>query len=146
MSRLGPEIAGLGAAIGSIKRVFSVPAEGAVVGAIRGIKGIGATGKVGEDALKLLGGESQVYFKTSQGGRYVDQLVNGVANESKVGYTSLTSDISRQISKDVELINMGQVNGVTWNFFRSPVTGVGGPSQPLLNLLQQSGINVIIHF
>jgi len=46
---------------------------------------IGATGKVGETALKQLGGESQVYFKTSLGGRYVDQLVDKVAHESKVG-------------------------------------------------------------
>lgn len=107
--------------------------------------GIGATGKIGEDALKALGGESQVYFRTTQGGRYVDQLVNGIANESKVGYQSLTPTISRQIGKDVELINSGQINGSTWHFFQSPVTGVGGPSQPLLNTLQQNGINVIIH-
>ena len=106
---------------------------------------IGATGKVGEDALKLLGGESQAYFPTSQGARYVDQLVNGAANESKVGYTSLTSGVSRQISKDVELINTQQITGSTWHFFESPVTGLRGPSQPLLNALQQNGINVVIH-
>jgi hypothetical protein len=100
---------------------------------------------VGEDSLKLMGGESQVYYRTSQGGRYVDQLVDGFAHESKVGYTSLTSDISRQISKDVELIQTEQVQGATWHVFQSPVTGVGGPSQALLNTLQQSGINVIIH-
>jgi hypothetical protein len=107
--------------------------------------GIGAASKIGEDALKALGGESQVYFRTSQGGRYVDQLVNGIANESKVGYQSLTPTISRQIAKDVELINSGQIQGSTWHFFQSPVTGMGGPSQPLLNALQQNGINVIIH-
>lgn len=106
---------------------------------------IGATGKVGERALKALGGESQVYFKTTQGGRYIDQLVNGVANESKVGYTTLTADISRQIQKDVELMQTKQIQGATWNFFVSPVTGAGGPSQPLLQMLQQNGINVIIH-
>lgn len=53
---------------------------------------------------KHWGGESQVYFRTSQGGRYVDQLVNGIANESKVGYTTLTPDIHLQIAKDVELM------------------------------------------
>ena len=106
---------------------------------------IGATGKVGEDALKLLGGESQVFFKTTTGPRYVDQLVNGVANESKVGYTSLTTDVSRQIVKDVELVNTGQVNSVTWHFFTSPVTGKGGPSGPLFDALQKAGINVNIH-
>ena len=107
--------------------------------------GIGATGKIGEDALKALGGKSQVYFRTTQGGRYVNQLVNGIANESKVGYQSLTPTISRQIAKDVELINSGRIQGSTWHFFRSPVTGAVGPSQPLLNALQQNGINVVIH-
>ena len=67
----------------------------------------GTTGKVGEDTLKLLGSESQVSFKTTTGSRYVDQLVNGVANDSKVGYTTLTTDVSRQIAKDVELVNTG---------------------------------------
>ncbi len=106
---------------------------------------IGATGKVGENALKALGGEPQVFFRTSQGGRYVDQLVGGIAHESKVGYTSLTTDIGRQIAKDVELMGTKQIQGSTWHFFQSPVTGVGGPSQPLLNTLQNSGINVVIH-
>jgi filamentous hemagglutinin len=106
---------------------------------------IRATGQVGENALKSLGGESQVYFKTSLGGRYVDQLAGGIANESKVGYTCLTSDIQLQVAKDAELIAAGRVQGATWHFFTSPVTGVGGPSQPLLNALQQAGINVVIH-
>ena len=106
---------------------------------------IGSTGKVGEQYLQTLGGDSQVYFNTSQGARYVDQLVGDVANESKVGYQSLTPSISLQISKDAELLNGGSVQGVNWHFFQSPVTGLGGPSQPLLNALQQNGINVIIH-
>ncbi|KAF0181133.1 MAG: RHS repeat-associated core domain protein [Limisphaerales bacterium] len=106
---------------------------------------IGATGKIGETALRSLGGKPQVYFKTTQGGRYVDQFVNGIANESKVGYQSLTSTISRQIAKDVELINSGQIQGAAWHFFQSPVTGAGGPSRPLFNMLQHSGIDVFIH-
>ena len=128
------------------------PEEDLVVGAglvARGVavaKGaIGATGKIGEKALQALGGDSQVYFRTSQGGRYVDQLVNGVANESKVGYTSLTSDVRLQISKDVELMNTGQINGANWHFFQSPVTGMGGPSGPLSEFLEQSGIGVVRH-
>lgn len=107
---------------------------------------IGSTGKVGEQWLAdNLGGESQVYFNTSQGARYVDQLANGIANESKVGYTSLTPSVQLQIAKDVELIQTEQIQGSTWHFFQSPVTGLGGPSKPLLNALQQNGINVIIH-
>ncbi|WP_253593528.1 filamentous hemagglutinin N-terminal domain-containing protein [Burkholderia multivorans] len=110
-----------------------------------GYSAIGSTGKLGEQYLQSLGGQSQVYFSTSLGGRYVDQLINGVANESKVGYTSFTSSVQTQIAKDVELMNSGVVNGVNWHFFTSPVTGLGGPSQPLLKALQSSGIGVIVH-
>jgi RHS repeat-associated protein len=106
---------------------------------------IGATGQVGEQALQALGGESQVFFRTTQGARYVDQLVGGVANESKVGYTTLTQSVTTQIAKDAELLNTGQVNGVVWHFFTSPVTGQVGPSGPLLQALQNAGITVVIH-
>ena len=92
-----------------------------------------------------LGGASRTYFSTSQGARYIDQFANGIANESKVGYTSLTSSVRTQLSKDVELLQTQQVQGVNWHFFESPVTGLRGPSQPLLNMLQQEGINVVIH-
>jgi hypothetical protein len=93
------------------------------------------------------GGESQVYMKTSEGGRYIDQLVGGVANESKVGYTTLTKDITTQIAKDAEIVRKG-TGGVTeavWHFFQSPVTGKGGASQPLLDELAKNGIKAVIH-
>lgn len=66
---------------------------------------IGWTGKIGEDYLATLGGEGHAFFPTTDGPRYVDRLVGGVAHESKVGYTSLTSGIARQIAKDVELLS-----------------------------------------
>jgi filamentous hemagglutinin len=106
---------------------------------------IGSTGQVGEAALKELGGESQVYFNSNLGGRYVDQLVDGVANESKVGYQTLTSTNQLQIMKDVDLIQSSQINGSTWHFFTSPVTGAGGPSAPLANFLTQNGIKIVVH-
>jgi RHS repeat-associated protein len=112
-------------------------------GAARGA--IGATGRIGEAALRQLGGESQVFFRTSQGARYVDQLVNGVANESKVGYQTLTKNLATQIAKDAELIQSGQIQGAAWHFFQSPLTGLGGPSGPLANALRQAGIQIIIH-
>ena len=87
-------------------------------------KVIGATGQVGEQFLKTLGGVSQKYFPTTvgKGGRYVDQFVNGVAHESKVGYTTLTKDIEMQIAKDAELLANSEKTGVKevmWNFFKS---------------------------
>jgi hypothetical protein len=106
---------------------------------------IGSTGKIGEEALKALGGRSQVYFQTSSGGRYVDQLVNGVANEAKVGYTTLTKSIQTQIAKDAELLAKRDIEAVVWNFFKSPVTGKGGPSAPLIDALNKAGFNYIIH-
>lgn len=109
--------------------------------------GIGATGQIGENALaQEIGGESQVFFQTSRGGRYVDQLVNGIANEAKVGYQSLTSEIRLQVLKDIELVNTQQVQGAIWNFYRSPVTGLIGPSKPLGNFLNANNIPYILHY
>jgi filamentous hemagglutinin len=108
-------------------------------------KAIGWTGKIGENVLKKMGGESQVRFSTSHGDRYVDQLVRGVAHESKVGYTTLTQDIQQQIAKDVELMATREVKQVVWHFFTSPVTGQGGPSGPLEQALIDAGIQIITH-
>ena len=108
------------------------------------INKIRAGGDVGEQFLKTLGGISQKYFPTivGKGGRYVDQFVNGVAHESKVGYTTLTPDIKMQIAKDAELLGdkASGVKEVVWNFFRSPVTGKIGASRPLLKALEDAGI------
>jgi filamentous hemagglutinin len=106
---------------------------------------IGASGKYGEDVLKALGGESQVSFKTSLGRRVIDQFVNGIANESKVGYQSLTQSNGLQIAKEVLLKQGGDIQGSAWHFFTSPVTGLGGPSGPLMNALLSAGIKVVIH-
>ncbi|MFB0537484.1 MAG: RHS repeat-associated core domain-containing protein [Anaerolineae bacterium] len=107
--------------------------------------GIGWTGRIGERMLRRLGGESKIYFRTSQGGRYVDQLVDRIAHESKVGYTTLTPTIQRQIAKDAELIATGRIKGAVWHFFTSPVTGQGGPSAPLAQALRNAGIQIIIY-
>ena len=104
------------------------------------------TGKDGElELANMFGGKSQAYFKTSSGGRYVDQLADGIAHESKVGYTSLSVRIETQILKDVELINTGQIDGAHWHFFTSEVTGKGGGSEPLLDYLSKNGISYTIH-
>jgi hypothetical protein len=88
------------------------------------------------------------YFPTNvgKGGRYIDQFVNGIANESKVGYTTLTKDIQMQIAKDAELLgdDLSGVTEVVWNFFRSPETGKVGASKPLLDALREAGIKTKI--
>jgi hypothetical protein len=110
-------------------------------------KVIGATGEVGENYLKNLGGEAQKFFQTDLGARYVDQFVNGVANESKVGYTTLTKQIKMQIAKDAELLRNSATTGVrkvVWNFFESPITGMAGASKPLLDALKNAGIQTTL--
>ena len=103
-------------------------------------------GKDGETELaNMFGGRPQVYFKTSQGGRYIDQLADGIAHESKVGYTTLSKRIKIQVLKDAELIKMGKIDGAHWHFFTSGVTGRGGASQPLLDFLTENGIEYTIH-
>lgn len=106
---------------------------------------IGWTGKLGEDFLKTLGGVSQKYFSTETGARFLDQFVNGTAYESKVGYTTLTTDIQRQIAKDAELLATNpEVKNVVWTFFESPVTGKAGASKPLQEALEKAGIKTEI--
>ncbi|MBQ7513587.1 MAG: RHS repeat-associated core domain-containing protein [Prevotella sp.] len=117
----------------------------AAKGLAKNFSKIGSTGKVGEDALKKLGGVSQHHFETSKGKRIVDQYADDVAHESKVGYQSLTKGIKAQIQKDAELIKNENVKGATWHFFESPVTGKGGPSKPLMDELKKNDIKVEIH-
>lgn len=130
-----------------------VSTEKAIVNVEKSTSKIGSTGKVGEDYLKTLGGTPQKYFGkeffsdlNSKGGRFVDQLVNGVAHESKVGYTTLTKDIREQIAKDAALLNNPEsgIKKVVWNFFRSPETGKVGASKSLLKELEKAGIETRI--
>lgn len=104
------------------------------------------TGDDGELELAMMfGGQRHAYFKTSEGARFVDQLADGVAHESKVGYASLTKRIRTQIIKDSELIKTGQIDGAHWHFFTSGVTGKGGASKPLLDFLTENGISYTVH-
>jgi RHS repeat-associated protein len=85
-------------------------------------------------------------FETDQGLRIVDfyDEVNRIAYEIKTGYQSLSSTISQEIAKDVELLARGRVEKVMWYFYRSPINGSIGGSRPLLDLLAQEGIIVEI--
>jgi len=91
-------------------------------------------------------GQIQVTQETSLGNRVIDNLTpDGVAQESKFGSQSLNNDTAMQAAKDVELMRTPG-NGITdveWHFFPN-ATG-GGPSQPLVDLLQNVGIKVIFH-
>ncbi|WP_261337829.1 Hint domain-containing protein [Gimesia maris] len=103
-----------------------------------------AAGKAGEKFLEdTYGGVSQVYRKTSSGGRYIDNLADGVARESKVGRTSASKFVRTQVAKDVELLSTPNngIDKIEWHFFRSK-TGKIGPTGPLEKLLELSGITI----
>ena len=107
--------------------------------------GIGATGKFGEGLLKTLTGGIPQTFRTSLGLRFVDAFMGGAAHEAKTGLTSLTRFVQRQIAKDAELLATQAVQAVTWYFYTSPVTGLGGWSQALHTALVNAGITVVRH-
>ena len=141
---LGWEAANLCSSSPTCWNIIGAAGTGATATCANGSCGnkIGATGDIGEQYLKSMGGDPQQRFHTSQGIRVVDQLINRVANESKVGYVSLTPEIALQVSKDVELMSENTVSSVSWFFFTSPITGKQGPSLPLFQLLYQSGISI----
>lgn len=115
-------------------------------------------GKAGEEYLEGLYADSvtgvttQVTHSTAacvavcnKSSRRIDVLADGVAHESKVGYKSLTSGIRRQIESDAYLVETGQIEAAHWHFFASDVTGKIGPSKPLLDFLDEKGIQYTIH-
>jgi hypothetical protein len=65
---------------------------------------------------------------------------DGLAIESKVGYTSLSQSVQLQIAKDELLMQNPAISGVEWEFSPSGVTGQVGPSGPLAAALDQAGI------
>ncbi|GGA16862.1 RHS repeat-associated core domain-containing protein [Dyella nitratireducens] len=135
-----------GASCGASDWIFGSLAVAPGDGEFLNLGRIGATGKIGEDALKVLGGSANEFFPTPFGARFVDRFAGGIINESKVGYVSLTSAVRRQIQKDAWLIqNNGRVQGGAWHFFQSPVTGRGGASAPVREALDKAGINVVEH-
>lgn len=77
--------------------------------------------------------------------RRIDVLTDGVAHESKVGLVSLTPAIRAQIESDAFLVETGAVEAAHWHFFASATTNTIGPTQPVVDLLEQRGISFTIH-
>jgi hypothetical protein len=98
-----------------------------------------------EAGLRAATGGVAKYFKTSRGARFVDSFADGVANEAKSGYTTLTSFVKQQVLKDSELLTSKGVDSVVWHFYKSAQTGKVGASGPLLRLLRENGIQYVIH-
>jgi hypothetical protein len=102
-----------------------------------------AIGLKAERFLRNTFGGKPASFLTSQGRRFVDNLVRGVAQESKVGRTALTRRVRQQVRKDAELLSTRRVDAVEWHFSRG-TSGIG-PTQPLREVLENTGIRIIIH-
>ncbi|MFA6719100.1 MAG: RHS repeat-associated core domain-containing protein [Prevotella sp.] len=105
-----------------------------------------AAGDARSDFLQsAYGGKREVTKSTSLGIRRIDNLTDGLAQESKLGRTSLTSTTRLQIAKDLELVTTpgSGVTSLEWHFFPSK-TGVG-PTVPLENELIKAKIPFIIH-
>lgn len=101
-----------------------------------------AAGNAARDAIAAAhpGSLIEQSFVTAFGVRRLDVLAkSGLAIESKVGRTSLTSTIQAQIAKDQWLLqNSVDVTAVEWVFSCSGVTGQIGPTGPLA-AAQQGG-------
>ncbi|MBB2974957.1 hypothetical protein FHX49_000498 [Microbacterium endophyticum] len=105
-----------------------------------------ANGDAAADAIaaRYPGARREVDFQATSGVRRVDVWgsTTRVAIESKVGRTSLTAAVRQQVQRDVELMSQRVFSSVEWHFARSRVTGLQGPTKPLLDLLRSSGIIV----
>jgi len=105
--------------------------------------GTQSLGRWGEDRLELLleglGFKPTKPFITSDGPRYIDRLLDGIAHESKAGVdVRLTSRIRRQILKDRELIDEEILSGAHWHFWQ-------GADKELLDFLTHQGISFTVH-
>jgi RHS repeat-associated protein len=98
-------------------------------------------GQMGEITVRLIYGGDRQTFHTPLGIRFVDNLADGVAYESKVGYKTADNFTQLQFEKDLYLLDNGLVDEVVWTFFKSPETGKVGASKGLLNLFEQAQRN-----
>jgi hypothetical protein len=107
-----------------------------------------ATGDAARDriAARIPDSHTEVTLTTALGPRRIDVLTaDRRAIESKVGRTSLTKSIRRQIAKDVELLRTQRerVRVIEWHFSRSPSTGKIGPTPALERELNRNGIKIV---
>ncbi len=77
-------------------------------------------GKIAESVFQDLekGIKPDVGIQTSDGVRYIDNLLNGTARELKSGKIANTTDFQRQVKKDIEIISKSlssDVSKIEWH-------------------------------
>lgn len=81
-------------------------------------------------------------------GRYIDIVdTQDVAHEVKSGYVKYQSSIIRQIEKDAILVRTEGtgIDGAVWHFVASDRSGTIGADLRILDLLEENGIDYVIH-
>ena len=81
-------------------------------------------------------------------GRYIDIVdTDRVAHEVKSGYVKYQSSIIRQIEKDAIMARTQTtgINGAVWHFVASDRSGTIGADPRILDLLEENGIDYVIH-
>lgn len=77
--------------------------------------------------------------------RILDEVVDGIAHETKVGFVPWSTPVARQIRCDAWAVRTGQVRGAHWHFLTSSYTGTVGADPRVLDLLDEAGIPYTIH-
>ena len=73
--------------------------------------------------------------------------IDDVAHEVKSGYVKYQSSMTRQIEKDAVLVRTGGtgIDGAVWHFVASDRSGTIGADPRVLDLLEENGIDYVIH-
>lgn len=100
--------------------------------------------KVSQPQVRLVT-DGCVDICNSSNRRIIDNLLDGVAHESKVGFKYLTPELERQIRSDAHLIEIGTIKGAHWHFLASSHTNKLGADKRVLDLLDELGIPYTVH-
>ncbi|TFC75816.1 hypothetical protein E3T23_14815 [Cryobacterium cheniae] len=124
---------------GGRARFFATPKEAeAYLASTHGVKDGGEYTQVGHSTKDCIEVCNAVV-------RRFDVVAKEVAHESKLGRVNLSPSIERQIRSDAYLVQKGDIKGAHWDFFASSVSNTMGPSEPVLDLLDELGIPYTIH-
>jgi hypothetical protein len=147
-------VAGLGSSAAVVRQLGPEAVRTQIVHASCEVQGGIQANKLAGDAMRdvIAAREApaltEQIFTTVGGAHRVDVLKIGdelVSIESKVGRTSLSQDVRQELARDWWLRRQGQVQRVVWEFSPSEVTGVGGPTAPLRQMLQKLEFEVRIN-